>query len=188
MANYFKHPSALVETKQIGDGTRIWAFSHIMKGAVIGKNCNICDHCFIESGAVVGNNVTIKNGVSIWDKVTIEDNVFIGPNVVFTNDLLPRSGKKWTPLETMIREGATVGANTTILCGIEIGKYSLIGAASLIAQTAPPYVLLYGNPARIRGYVCQCANKITFKNNIAKCKDCSKKYVIKNGSIKFIDK
>ncbi len=187
MANYFKHPMALVESEEIGKGTRIWAFAHIMKGAKVGQNCNIGDHCFIESGAVVGNNVTIKNGVSVWDKVKIENNVFLGPNVVLTNDLLPRSKKDWIPMETVIREGATIGANATLICGIEIGAYSMVGAGAVVSRSVPPYTLVYGNPARIRGYICQCARKLIFKNNKAVCTNCDKRYIEKDGVVQHVD-
>jgi acetyltransferase-like isoleucine patch superfamily enzyme len=186
MVNYFKHPMALVESEEIGEGSRVWAFAHIMKGAKVGQNCNIGDHCFIESGAVVGDNVTIKNGVSVWDKVKIENNVFLGPNVVLTNDLLPRSKKDWVPMETIIREGATIGANATIICGVEIGTYSMVGAGAVVSRSVPPYALVYGNPARIRGYICRCARKLIFKNNKATCTNCNKRYVKKNGVVQYV--
>lgn len=178
MTSYFKHPMALVESDEVGEGTRVWAFAHIMKGAKVGRNCNIGDHCFIESGAVVGDNVTIKNGVSVWNKVKIENNVFLGPNVVLTNDPLPRSrNKDWVPMETIIREGATVGANATIICGIEIGTYCMIGAGGVVSRSVPPYALVYGNPTRTKGYICQCARKLTFNGNKARCTNCNKRYV-----------
>lgn len=188
MAKYFRHPMALVDSDEIGEGTRVWAFAHIMRGAKLGQNCNIGDHCFIESGAVVGDNVTIKNSVSVWDKVKIENNVFLGPNVVLTNDLLPRSGNKnWVPIETIIREGATIGANSTIICGVEIGTYSMVGAGAVVSRTVPPYTLVYGNPARHRAYICQCARKLLFKNNEALCANCNKRYVKKNEVIRHVD-
>jgi UDP-2-acetamido-3-amino-2,3-dideoxy-glucuronate N-acetyltransferase len=158
------HPSALVETDQIGAGTKIWAFAHVMKDAVVGRNCNICDHVFIESGAVVGDGVTIKNSVLIWKGVTIGDYVFIGPNVVFTNDRCPRSPRMpairamnreecdWlTP--TTVGEGASIGANATILPGLSIGRYAMIGAGSVVTRDVPEYALVTGNPARVVGKV-----------------------------------
>ena len=168
--NFFKHSTALVESEQIGSGTRIWAYSHIMKGAKIGEDCNICDHSFIESGAILGNKVTVKNGVSIWDKVIIEDEVFLGPNVALTNDLWPRSKKSdWQIVETLIKQGATIGANTTIVCGVVIGKYAMIGAGSVVTKDVPDYSLCYGNPARNRGWVCKCTKKLVFDSNIVEC-------------------
>ena len=118
----FRHQTALVESHSIGAGTRIWAFTHIMAGARIGERCNICDHCFVEAGAVIGNNVTLKNGVSVWDQITLEDGVFVGPNATFTNDRRPRSGNpNWQVERTVIGRGASIGANATILCGIRVG-------------------------------------------------------------------
>ncbi|KAF0243699.1 MAG: N-acetylglucosamine-1-phosphate uridyltransferase [bacterium] len=176
MADFFKHDTALVESDQIGLGTRIWAYTHIMRGAKIGEGCNICDHSFIESGAVIGNNVTIKNGVSIWDKVTIEDQVFLGPNVALTNDLWPRSKKAdWQVVETLIKQGATIGANATIVCGVSIGQYAMVGAGSVVTRNIPDYGLSYGNPARVCGWVCRCSKKLIFDSNISNCQ-CGLKY------------
>lgn len=148
------HPTALVESTRIGKGTRIWAFVHILPGAVIGDDCNICDHTFIENDVVVGNRVTIKCGVQVWDGVTIEDDVFIGPNVTFTNDRFPRS--KLRPpafAKTVIRQGASIGANATILPGVIIGRNAMIGAAAVVTKNVPPHAIVVGNPARITGYV-----------------------------------
>lgn len=176
MGDFFKHPTALVESDQIGTGTRIWAYSHIMKGAKIGEDCNICDHSFVESGAIIGSKVTLKNGVCVWDKVTIEDEVFLGPNVTLTNDLWPRSKKSdWQIVETLIKHGATIGANATIVCGVSIGKYAMIGAGSVITRDVADYALYYGNPARSRGWVCKCTKKLTFDSNICTC-SCGYKY------------
>jgi len=176
-SNYFKHPSALVESKEIGAGTRIWAFAHIMSGAQIGINCNIGDHCFIESKAQVGNNVTIKNHVAIWEGVTLEDGVFIGPNVSLTNDERPRSrNPRWLLSETKIKEGATIGANATVLCGLTIGDFAFVGAGSVVTRDVPPYGLVYGNPARLRNYVCRCAEKLVFSKGRASCQKCYRAY------------
>jgi UDP-2-acetamido-3-amino-2,3-dideoxy-glucuronate N-acetyltransferase len=177
MANFFKHATALVESDKIGSGTRIWAFVHVMAGAVIGENCNIGDHCFIESGAVIGNNVTIKNGVSVWDKVKIEDGAFLGPNAALTNDLWPRSrNPEWQPSETIIGRGATIGANATILCGIRVGVYAMIGAGAVVTSNLSDYALCYGNPARIQGWVCACATKLHFEGMKAICDKCGRQY------------
>lgn len=149
------HQMAIVES-DIGEDTRVWAFAHILKGAKIGKNCNIGEHCYIESDVVVGNDVVIKNGVCLWDKVRIGDKVFIGPNAVFTNDIYPRT-KAVSPdfllKETVIDEGASIGANATILCGIKIGKYAMIGAGAVVTKDIPDYALARGVPARIVGKV-----------------------------------
>lgn len=193
MNSYFKHPTALVESQNIGQGTRIWAFAHILKEAVIGNNCNIGNHCFIESGVNIGDNSTIKNGTSIWEGVTVEENVFIGPNVVFTNDLMPRSprlplvadrykDKEWL-LETLIREGASIGANAIILCGLKIGKYAMIGAGTLVTKDVPDYSLVYGIPGRIKASVCRCGKKLVFKGNLATCKECGSEYVKENAQV-----
>src|SRR5262249_44939598 len=177
MANYFKHDTAIVESDKIGEGTRIWAYAHILKGAVVGDNCNICDHCFVESGAIIGNDVTIKNGVSVWDKVKIEDGVFLGPNAALTNDLWPRSRKPdWQIVETVIERGATIGANATIVCGVRIGSYAMIGAGSVVTRNVPGFALCYGNPARVRGWVCACTDKLEFRVNETECGKCGRRY------------
>jgi len=152
--DYFVHPNALVESKNIGLKTRLWAFSHVLSGAVIGAGCNICDHVFIENDVVIGDNVTIKCGVQIWDGLHIEDNVFIGPNATFTNDLFPRS--KQYPEEfarTVIQKGASIGANATILAGNTIGRNAMVGAGAVVTNNVPPNAIVVGNPARITGYV-----------------------------------
>lgn len=177
------HKNAIVENDEIGADTRVWAFAHILKGAKIGRNCNICDHCFIESDVVIGDNVTIKNGVYIWDGLRIEDDVFIGPCVTFTNDPRPRSKVYLSKfIQTFIKKGASIGANTTVLCGITIGKYSMVGAGSVVTRDIPDYALAYGNPARIKGYICECTQKLEFHNQSAKC-HCGKEYIIENGVV-----
>lgn len=150
------HETALVESSNIGTGTRIWQFVVILPQAVIGENCNICSHCFIENEVQVGNGVTIKSGVQLWDGVTLEDKVFIGPNVTFTNDLYPRSQQyagEWS--KTTVKKGASVGANATLIAGITIGQFALIGAGSVVTKDVPAYTLWYGNPAKHRGYVTE---------------------------------
>ncbi|MFO7656108.1 MAG: acyltransferase [Bacteroidales bacterium] len=167
--NYFIHPNALVETEAIGAGTRIWAFVHILDKTRIGKNCNICDHCFIESNVVIGDNVTIKSGIYIWDGVFIEDDVFLGPNVVFTNDIRPRSQHYKTPVQTFIKKGASIGANTTMLAGLTVGEYAMTGIGSVVTKSIPAHALVYGNPARQHGWVDKDGNKLTaLKNNFWK--------------------
>ncbi len=177
------HPKAIVETEDIGEHTRIWAFAHILKGAKIGKNCNMCDHTFIEGDVVVGDNVTIKSGVYLWNGVRIEDNVFIGPNATFTNDKRPRS--KVYPEEftkTYVKKGVSIGAKTTIICGITIGKWSIIGAGAVVTKDVPDYALVYGTPARTKGYVCECSKDLDFKDSKAKCA-CKKVYEFKDGNV-----
>lgn len=158
--NYFKHPQALVESEDIGDNTRIWAFAHILPGAHIGSDCNICDNVFIENDVMVGDRVTIKCGVQLWDGIRIEDDVFIGPNATFTNDPFPRS-KRYpeTFLQTTVKKGASIGANATVLPGLTIGKNALIGAGAVVTRDVPPNAIVAGNPARINGYVSSLANK-----------------------------
>lgn len=148
------HPTAEVQSKNIGEGTLIWQFCVVLKNASIGKNCNINCNVFIENDVIIGNNVTIKPGVQIWDGLRIEDDVFIGPNATFTNDLLPRS-KQYPDkfIETHIRKGASIGANATILAGVKIGEYAMIGAGSVVTKNVPAFTLWYGNPAKHMGYV-----------------------------------
>jgi acetyltransferase-like isoleucine patch superfamily enzyme len=162
---YFVHPSAIVETKKIGAGTRIWAFVHILKNVVIGKNCNICDHCFIEDGVIIGDNVTLKSGIYIWSGVSVESNVFLGPNVVFTNDIRPRSGQHIEPVKTIIKSGASIGANSTILAGVSIGKNAMTGIGSVITRAIPDHALVYGNPAKQNGWVDESGVKLLKTKN-----------------------
>jgi acetyltransferase-like isoleucine patch superfamily enzyme/dTDP-4-dehydrorhamnose 3,5-epimerase-like enzyme len=152
--DYFVHPAALCESPKIGKGTRIWAFAHVLPSARIGEDCNVCDHVFIETDVIVGDRVTVKCGVQLWDGIEIEDDVFIGPNVTFTNDLFPRSKhypKKFA--RTIVRKGASIGANATILPGLVIGVNAMIGAGAVVTSSVPPNAKVVGNPARIIGYV-----------------------------------
>lgn len=150
---YFKHPQALVESEHVGAGTRIWAFAHVLPGAVIGVDCNICDHVFIENDVRVGNRVTVKCGVQLWDGIVLEDDVFVGPNATFTNDRFPRSKKPPEEfLKTIVRSGASIGANATILPGIEIGTNAMVGAGAVVTQDVPANAVVTGNPAQIHGY------------------------------------
>lgn len=159
----FVHEKALCDTDDIGDGTRVWAFAHVMKGARVGAHCNICDHAFIESGAVLGNRVTVKNAVLVWDKVTVEDEVFLGPNMVFTNDMNPRVAFKKSPdafLPTLVKRGASIGANATIVCGVTLGEHSFVGAGSVVIRDVPAHAMVVGNPARRIGWMCACGEKL----------------------------
>lgn len=154
MASAFIHPNAICESEHIGERTRIWAFSHILKDAKIGEDCNICDGVFIENDVIVGDRVTIKSGVQLWDGIRIDDDVFIGPNATFTNDIFPRSRmwEKTYPI-TRIDTGASIGANATILPGITIGTGAMIGAGTVVTKDVPANAIVYGNPGQIRGYV-----------------------------------
>jgi acetyltransferase-like isoleucine patch superfamily enzyme/dTDP-4-dehydrorhamnose 3,5-epimerase-like enzyme len=148
------HKQAVVEDgARIGARTRVWAFAHILGGAVLGEDCNVCDGVFIENDVVIGNRVTIKNGVQVWDGVTLEDDVFIGPNATFTNDKFPRSKQNFSLAKTIVRKGASVGANATILPGVTIGRNAMVGAGSVVTSNVPPNAIVAGNPARIRDYV-----------------------------------
>ncbi len=159
----FIHARAFCESTDIGAGTRVWAFAHVMKGAKVGEDCNLCDHSFIESGAVLGNRVTVKNAVLVWDKVTIEDDVFLGPNMVFTNDMNPRVAFKKAPdkfLPTRVKSGSSIGANATIVCGVTLHENSFVGAGSVVIRDVPAYAMVVGNPARRIGWMCACGEKL----------------------------
>lgn len=174
----FQDQTSDVQSEQIGEDTQIWQYCVVLEGAVIGENCNINCHVFIENDVVIGNNVTVKPGVQIWDGLRIEDDVFIGPNVTFTNDLTPRS--KQPPEEfakTFIKKGASIGANATIIAGITIGEYAMIGAGSLVNKNIPPFTLWYGNPAKHKGYVTKDGTTVSMD-----LKDkTGKKYQLKRG-------
>jgi acetyltransferase-like isoleucine patch superfamily enzyme/dTDP-4-dehydrorhamnose 3,5-epimerase-like enzyme len=153
MADVFVHPRGLCESDEVGSGTRVWAFAHVLPGARIGVDCNICDGVFVEGKAIVGDRVTVKCGVQLWDGVELEDDVFVGPNATFTNDRMPRS-RQWLDAypRTVVREGASIGANATILPGLEIGQGAMIGAGAVVTRSVPPHAIVVGNPARISGY------------------------------------
>lgn len=150
----FVHPQGICESHEVGENTRIWAFSHVLRGARIGSDCNICDHVFIENDVIVGNRVTVKSGVQLWDGIELEDDVFVGPNATFTNDAFPRS-KQYPPAfaRTVVKHGASIGANATILPGLTIGERAMVGAGAVVVRSVPPNAIVSGNPARILGYV-----------------------------------
>ena len=168
--NFFAHPLALVDTEDVGEDTRIWAFAHVLQGAHVGSGCNLCEHTFIEGGASLGNNVTVKNGVSVWARVTVEDNCFLGPHCVFTNDMNPRAYIKKGPealLPTLVKENSTIGANATVVCGNTIGRFAFVGAGSVVTRDVPDHALVVGNPGRQIGWVCECAEKLPMKASAA---------------------
>ena len=160
---YFKHPTAVVESGAIGDGTQIWHFAHIREGAVLGTGCNVGKGVYVDTGVRIGNNVKVQNFVSIYRGVAIADDVFVGPSVTFTNDLYPRAfiwdDDKIVP--TFVENGASIGANSTILCGITIGAYAMVGAGSTVTKDVSPFGLVYGNPAKLHGVVCYCGRKLS---------------------------
>jgi UDP-2-acetamido-3-amino-2,3-dideoxy-glucuronate N-acetyltransferase len=159
----FVHPKGLCESDRVGPRTRIWAFAHVLPGAEVGADCNVCDHVYVEGGARLGNRVTVKNAVLVWDRVTVEDEVFLGPNVVFTNDLAPRVGFKKSRdqlVPTLVRRGATVGANATVLSGITIGEHAFVAAGAVVVRDVPAHALVAGNPARRIGWACACGRRL----------------------------
>lgn len=177
------HPTALVESDWIGEGTVIYAFAHVMPGAVIGRDCKIGDHVFIESGVTLGDRVTVKNGVSIWEHVHIADGVFLGPDVVLTNDLYPRVGETWQPVETWIEESVTIGANATIVCGVRLGRRAFVGAGAVVLRDVPPHGLVVGNPARQQGWVCHCGRPLAVSGASGDCAGCGRKYDVTETSV-----
>lgn len=177
----FIHKDAIVESKYIGSGTRIWRNVHVLPGAVIGENCNIGEGCYIENRVRIGNGVTVKNNIALWDNITIEDSVFIGPAAVFTNELKPRAHLKKKPEElstTLVKRGATIGANATIVCGCIIGDHAFIGAGTVVTKDVLPYHVVYGNPARFKGLICQCAEPMHRRRSRFRC-SCGLHYEIK---------
>lgn len=175
------HPTSEIKTKNIGEGTTVWQYCVILEGATIGKNCNINYNVFIENDVLIGDNVTIKPGVQLWDGMRVANNVFIGPNVTFVNDNYPRS-KNYPKefLQTLILEGASIGAGSIILGGLTIGKYALIGAGSIVTKNIPNHTLYFGNPARSQGYICKCGEKLDVDFC---CKKCNLNYLMKNGQL-----
>ncbi|GFZ33716.1 N-acetyltransferase [Clostridium zeae] len=185
--DYFIHESSyLDEPSKVGAGTKIWHFSHVMKDCIIGERCNIGQNVVISPGVVLGNGVKIQNNVSVYTGVICEDDVFLGPSCVFTNVINPRSfiERKSEYKETRISKGASIGANATIVCGNNIGRYALVGAGTVVTKDIPDYALVVGNPARIIGHVCQCGERIYFDEfNQCTCEACGKDYVINDWTV-----
>jgi UDP-2-acetamido-3-amino-2,3-dideoxy-glucuronate N-acetyltransferase len=181
MSDYFVHESSYVdEGVEIGAGTRIWHFCHVMPHARLGKNCNIGQNVLIAGGVTLGDNVKVQNNVSLYTGVVIEDDAFLGPSMVFTNVINPRSHvrRKDEYRTTLVRRGASIGANATVVCGVTLGRYCFVGAGSVVTRDVPDYALVFGNPARPRGWMCQCGIKLEFTNNQAEavCAACGSLY------------
>jgi len=177
--NFFVHPTSIIDDNcEVGEGTKIWHFSHILKGSKIGKNCKIGQNVVIGPDVAIGDKCKIQNNVSIYKGVSLEDEVFCGPSCVFTNVINPRSSiPRMNELKpTLVKKGATIGANATIICGNTIGKYAFIGAGAVVTKDVPDYALCYGNPAKIKGWMCECGVKLEFKDKYARCKVCGKEY------------
>jgi len=173
------HPTAEVSKKaKIGKGTKIWHFAQVREDSVIGENCILGKGVYIDKGVKIGSKVKIQNFSSIYTGVTIEDDVFIGPGVIFTNDLYPRAFQNLEVKKTRVRRGASIGANSTILCGIEIGEYAMVGAGSVVTRNVPPHALVFGNPAKAHGFVCECTGKLKRSNGRMECVKCKKCIVI----------
>jgi UDP-2-acetamido-3-amino-2,3-dideoxy-glucuronate N-acetyltransferase len=190
MTDFFVHESSYVdEGAEIGAGTKIWHFSHVMSRSRIGRGCNIGQNVLVSSGVVLGDNVKIQNNVSLYTGVTCEDDVFLGPSMVFTNVVNPRShvSRKDEYRATIVRRGATIGANATVVCGVTLGRYSFVGAGSVVTGDVPDYGLVFGNPARLRGWMCACGTRLALDHDrdepkTAKCSECGSSYR-RNGRI-----
>jgi UDP-2-acetamido-3-amino-2,3-dideoxy-glucuronate N-acetyltransferase len=184
---YKAHPTAVIdEGCKIGDGTRIWHFSHIMPGCIIGENCNIGQNVVISPDVVLGKNVKVQNNVSIYTGVICEDDVFLGPSMVFTNVINPRSAvnRKDQYLKTLVKKGATIGANATIVCGHDIGKFAFIGAGAVVTREVPDYALVMGNPARQNGWMSEYGHRLSFnKEGTAVCPESNEEYILINGTV-----
>ncbi len=188
--NYFAHETAVIDSDcTIGEDTKIWHFSHIMSNSSIGKKCNIGQNVVISPSVILGNNVKVQNNVSIYTGVICEDDVFLGPSMVFTNVINPRSAiiRKDQYKETLVKKGASIGANATIICGNPIGEYAMIGAGAVVTKEINAYALVVGNPAKQIGWVSEYGHRLEFNNNgIAFCKESNDKYELKNNTVKKI--
>jgi UDP-2-acetamido-3-amino-2,3-dideoxy-glucuronate N-acetyltransferase len=181
------HPHGLCESADVGAGTRVWAFAHVLPGARIGRDCNVCDGAFVEDGAVLGDRVTVKNGTLVFRGVTCEDEVFLGPNVLFTNDLRPRAAIRRPPEElvaTVVRRGATLGAGAVVVCGVEIGEHAFVAAGAVVARTVPAHAFVAGNPARRKGWVCACGARL---DDALRCPDCGARHARHGDGLRTLD-
>ncbi|MCH1613831.1 MAG: acetyltransferase [Flavobacteriales bacterium] len=187
--NYFAHPTAVIDKNvKIGNESKIWHFSHVMSNSIIGVGCNIGQNVVVSPYVELGNNVKVQNNVSIYTGVICEDNVFLGPSMVFTNILNPRSAiiRRDSYIKTLVKKGASIGANSTIICGNTIGEYALIGAGSVVTKPVKPYALVVGNPGKQIGWVSEYGHRLEFVSGKAKCPESLKSYELKNGFIKEI--
>lgn len=187
MHKFFAHDTAVVDSPcEIGEGTKIWHFSHIMQNCTIGKNCNIGQNVVVSPNVVLGNNVKVQNNVSIYEGVTCEDDVFLGPSMVFTNVINPRSAvnRKNEYLKTTVKKGATIGANATIVCGHDVGEFAFIGAGAVITKEVLPYALVVGNPAKQIGWMSEFGHRLNFdKNQTAICEESNETYILQNNKV-----
>ena len=180
----FFHPLALIDRgAQIGEGSRVWAGTHVMDGAQVGRNSNIGEHCFIEGGVTIGDGVTVKNNVALYNGAEIEDDVFLGPSCVFTNVVNPRAfiSRKNAFKKTVVKRGASIGANATVICGCIVGRYALIGAGAVVTKNIPNYAMAYGCPAEVRGWVCRCGVKLVLQAKQSRCPECGETYIFHDG-------
>ena len=186
---YFSHGTAIIDKGCfIGNGSKIWHFSHLMEGAKIGKNCNIGQNVFIANDVVLGNNVKVQNNVSLYSGVICEDDVFLGPSMVFTNVKNPRSAisRKDNYSQTVIKKGASIGANATIVCGVTIGSFAFVGAGAVITKDVPPFALMLGVPAKLDGWMSEHGERLQFTDGIALCRESGEKYKLENGNCEKI--
>lgn len=190
--NYFAHETAVIdEGCEIGDGTKIWHFSHLMPGCKLGKNCNLGQNVVVSPGVILGDNVKVQNNVSIYTGVICEDDVFLGPSMVFTNIINPRSAvvRRDQYTRTLVKKGASIGANATIICGHDIGRYAFIGAGAVVSKTVPDYALVVGNPARQIGWMSEYGHRLEFdENGEAECEESGEKYMLRNGAVEKLKK
>jgi UDP-2-acetamido-3-amino-2,3-dideoxy-glucuronate N-acetyltransferase len=190
MADYFVHSSSFVDDGAvIGAGSNIWHFSHVMPGAVIGERCNLGQNVVVMPGTRLGNNVKVQNNVSIYEGVVLEDDVFCGPSCVFTNVMNPRShiSRKAEYRQTLVRRGATIGANATVVCGVTVGEYAFIGAGAVVTADVPSYGLMVGVPARRVGWMCQCGVRLNISGGTARCESCASAYRESGGRLDRVD-
>ena len=184
------HPTAFVSQKShVGKGTRVWQNCNIMDDVTVGEDCNLGANVYIENGVVIGNRVKIKNNIAIYSGVTCEDDVFLGPNCVFTNVINPRSfiERKSEFKPTLVKKGASIGANATVICGHSIGRYALVGAGAVVTRDVPDYGLALGNPARLKGYVCKCGTTLRKEERILSCPECGNRYRQKENALEVIN-
>ncbi|MGB9756853.1 MAG: acyltransferase [Candidatus Bipolaricaulaceae bacterium] len=189
--DYFVHESAYVDPgAKIGKGTRIWHFCHIMAGAEIGENCTLGQNVFVAKNVKIGNNVKIQNNVSVYEGVTLEDHVFCGPSCVFTNIKTPRSAfprnRSEDYIPTVVKRGATIGANATIICGVTIGEWAFVAAGAVVTKDVLPYALVAGVPARQIGWACRCGCRLAFEGNLAVCRECGRRYVKEGNQVRYL--